>query len=240
MRNQMIRKLCIATAVLVAAAGCEITTEPKSTVTDATIFNDTESYKAFLAKLYAGLVVTGQEGPHGQGDFQRLDEGFSAYGRQLWQLQDLPTDEAVIAWNDAGLPELSTQLWASATQFVQMMYSRIFFQVSMVNEFLRETTDEKLAERGQTELADEIRGFRAEARFLRALSLWHGIDLFGDIPLVTEESPLGATPPSQNTRSEIYAFIVDELNDIRGAVRSLNVSNACAVALTIATMGASR
>jgi starch-binding outer membrane protein, SusD/RagB family len=215
MRIQMIRKLCIAAAVLAAAAGCEITTEPKSTVTDASIFNDTQSYKAFLAKLYAGLALTGQQGPHGQGDFQRLDEGFSHYGRQLWQLQELPTDEAVIAWNDAGLPELSTQLWASANQFVQMMYSRIFFQVSLTNEFLRETTDEKRAGRGHTNLADEIRGYRAEARFLRALSLWHGIDLFGDIPLVTEDDPLGATPPEQSTRAEIYAFIVDELNAIR-------------------------
>jgi hypothetical protein len=216
MRIQQIMTLCIASALLLAATSCEITTEPKSTSTDANVFDDTNSYRAFLAKLYAGLAVTGQQGPHGDGDFQQLDEGFSHYGRQLWQLQELPTDEAVIAWNDAGLPELSTQLWASSNQFVQMMYSRIFYQVSLVNEFLRETTDAKLAERGHTDLSAEIQGYRAEARFLRALSLWHGIDLFGDIPLVTEDFPLGATPPEQSTREEIYAYIVDELTEIRG------------------------
>jgi hypothetical protein len=215
MRIQLIKTVCIASALLAAAAGCDITTEPKSSVTDATIFEDSNSYKAFLAKLYAGLVVTGQQGPHGNGDFQRLDEGFSQYTRQLWQLQELPTDEAVIAWNDAGLPELSTQLWATANQFVQMMYSRVFYQVSLVNEFLRETTDEKLAERGQSDMSAEIGQYRAEARFLRALSYWHGIDLFGDIPLVKEDYGLGATPPPQSTRAEIFQYIVDELDDIR-------------------------
>jgi hypothetical protein len=214
MRKKRINIL-VASAVLLAAASCKITTEPESTVTDANIFNDRASYEAFLAKLYGGLVVTGQQGPHGQADFSRLDEGFTQYTRQLWQLQELPTDEAVIAWNDAGLPELSNWGWGSSNQFIEMVYYRVFFQISLINEFLRETTDDKLAERGHTDLADDIHQYRAEARFLRALSYWHGIDLYGDIPLVTEEDPIGATPPQQSTRPEIFQFIVDELTDIR-------------------------
>ncbi len=215
MKNKRVNQLFIASALLLAAVSCEITTEPESTVTDAVIFNDMNSYKAFLAKLYGGLVVTGQQGPHGQADFSRLDEGFTQYTRQLWQLQELPTDEAVIAWNDAGLPELSNWGWASSNQFVEMVYSRVFFQISLTNEFLRETTEAKLAGRGHTDLADVIQGYRAEARFLRALSYWHGIDLYGDIPLVTEDDPIGSTPPQQSTRAEIFQFIVDELTAIR-------------------------
>ncbi len=215
MRKHKLNILFITSALLLASASCEITTEPESTVTDAIIFTDASNYRAFLAKLYGGLVVTGQTGPHGDGDFQQLDEGFTQYTRQLWQLQELPTDEAVIAWNDAGLPELHTQLWATSNQFVQMIYSRIFFQVALVNEFLRETTDAKLAERGHTDLSDEIQQYRAEARFLRALSYWHGIDLFGNIPLVEEDFVIGPTPPEQNTRAEIYDFVVSELTAIR-------------------------
>src|SRR4029077_7845258 len=56
----------------------------------------------------------------------------------------------------------------------------------------------------------------AEARFLRALSYWHGIDLFGDIPLVTDADVLGATLPVQATRKAIYDFIVAELTAIKG------------------------
>ena len=68
------------------------------------------------------------------------------------------------------------------------MYCRVYFQVGLVNEFLRQTTDDeaRVARRDTATLAAEIKQYRAEARFLRALSYWHGIDLFGDIPLVTE------------------------------------------------------
>ena len=215
MRNHSFSRLFVASALVVAMAGCDITAEPKSTVTDATIFDDEASYRAFLAKLYAGLTLTGQQGPDGNADFGRLDEGFSQYNRQLWQLQELPTDEALIGWGDAGLPELTTHLWASSNQFVQMMFSRIFYQVDLVGEFLRETTDEKLEERGHSAVADEVASYRAEARFLRALSYWHGIDLFGDIPLVTEDFGIGSTPPPQSTRAEIYAYVVSELTEIR-------------------------
>jgi hypothetical protein len=216
MRIYRISTLLLASSVLVAMAGCDITTEPKSTVTDASIFNDRASYQAFLAKLYAGLSLTGQRGPDGSSDFGRLDEGFSQYNRQLWQLQELPTDEAVIGWGDAGLPELTTHLWAASNQFVQMMFSRVYYQVSLANEFLRETTDEKLTARGHSDVMDEVHGYRAEARFLRALSYWHGIDLFGDIPLVTEDFGIGSTPPEQSTRQEVYDYIVSELTAIRG------------------------
>lgn len=203
--------------LLAATVGCTDTTvEPKSTITEANLFNDPGSYQAFLAKIYAGLAVSGQQGPAGQPDIQGIDEGFSQYLRLLWEAEELPTDEAVIAWNDIGLPEMNTQLWNADNSFVVAMYYRIYFQVAMANEFLRETTDEKLAARGVTpELKAQIQQYRAEARFLRALSYWHAIDFFGNVPLVTEESEVGATPPTQATRTDVYNFVVNELKEIQ-------------------------
>jgi hypothetical protein len=115
---------------------------------------------------------------------------------------------------------MNTQLWAVTNTFVVAMYYRIFFQVGLANEFLRQTTDAKLSERGHngTALRAEVAQYRAEARFLRALSYWHGLDLFANIPLVTETDPIGATPPQQSTRADIYAFVVSELNDIQAAL----------------------
>jgi hypothetical protein len=216
--NTRLRTTLAATAVLLlgAAACTDITTEPTSSVTASNIFNDPASYKAFLAKLYGGLQVTGQMGPAGSGDIQGIDEGFSHYLRQYWQLEELPTDEAIIAWGDPGLPELNTQLWGPGNVFLGAMYYRIFFQVSLANEFLRETTDEKLTARNATpELKATVKQYRAEARFLRALSYWHGIDLFGNIPLVTEADPLGAAPPRQSTRQAVFDYVVSELNAVR-------------------------
>lgn len=202
--------------VLGTVACTDPSVAPKSTITGANFFNDPNSYVQFLAKIYGGLALSGQAGPTGQPDILGIDEGFSQYLRLYWEHQELPTDEAVIGWNDIGLPEMNTQTWTSSSTMVVAMYYRIFFQVGMANEFLRQTTDAALAGRpGITPaLKTQIQLYRAEARFLRALSYWHGIDLFGNIPLVTENDPLGATPPKQSTRGAIYTFIVSELTAI--------------------------
>ena len=211
------RTTLFAALTLVTVAACtDLTSPPKSSLTNVNAFNEPSSYKAFIAKIYGGLQVSGQEGPAGRPDIQGIDEGFGGYIRLIWQMQELPTDETAIAWNDAGVQELNTQLWSSSNQFLQAMYGRVFFQVGLVNEFLRETTDEKLASRNVTgNLLAQVKQYRAEARFLRALSYWHGIDLFGDIPLVTEAFALGRTPPKQSTRAEVYNYIVSELTAIR-------------------------
>jgi starch-binding outer membrane protein, SusD/RagB family len=100
------------------------------------------------------------------------------------------------------------------------MYYRVGFQVALANEFLRQTTDAKLAERRVSDqLRADIQVFRAEARFLRALSYWHGIDLFGNIPLVTEDYVVGSAPPAQNSRQEIFEFLVSELTAIQADLR---------------------
>src|SRR5204863_8980854 len=98
------------------------------------------------------------------------------------------TDEAVIAWGDIGLPEMNTQTWTPSSRMVVAMYYRIFFQVSMANEFLRQTTDAAVATRGHISpgLKAAIGQYRAEARFLRALSHCHGVDRLGRLLHVTE------------------------------------------------------
>ncbi len=214
--------------LFLAVAGCtDLTVEPKSTVTEANIFNDPGSYRAFIARVYAGLAVSGQQGAAGRPDISGIDEGFSQYLRLYWEAEELPTDEAVIGWGDVGLPEMNTQTWAVTNSFVVAMYYRIFFQVGMANEFLRQTTDAKLDARGHTAptLRAQIAEYRAEARFLRALSYWHGIDLFGNIPLVTDEDALGSTPPEQATRAEIYDFVVSELTAIQSALPAPGAAN---------------
>jgi starch-binding outer membrane protein, SusD/RagB family len=206
--------------LLVGATACtDLTVTPKSSVSDVNFFVDPGSYQEFLAKIYAGLALSGQQGPSGQPDIQGIDEGFSEYLRLYWELEELPTDEAVIAWNDIGLPEMNTQTWTSSSRMVVAMYYRVFFQATLANEFLRQTTDQLLTARGVgTQLRSQIQQYRAEARFLRALSYWHGIDFFGSIPLVTENDAVGGPPPKQSSRTAVYNFIVSELNAIKDSL----------------------
>ncbi|MBC6996151.1 RagB/SusD family nutrient uptake outer membrane protein [Neolewinella lacunae] len=183
------------------------------------VYDDPAAYEQVLAKLYAGLSVSGQQGPAGLPDISGIDEGFSTYLRQYWKAQELTTDEAVIAWNDGNIHDYEEHDWNSSNEFITAMYNRIFYQITLANEFIRETTEEKLAGRGQTgTVADQVAVFRAEARFLRALSYWHALDLFRNVPFVTEEDAVGSFFPEQINANELFAFIESELLDIESTM----------------------
>lgn len=186
-------------------------------VTAATVYDDPASYKQVLAKLYAGLALSGQEGPAGQPDISGIDEGFSTYLRQYWKAQELSTDEAVIAWNDGNIHDFHQQDWDANNEFITAMYNRIFYQISLVNEFIRETTDEKLAERGaDAATIAEVKTYRAEARFLRALSYYHALDMFRNVPFVTEDDAVGSFFPNQTNANDLFAYVESELKAIEG------------------------
>ncbi len=179
------------------------------------VYSDPDSYKQILAKMYAGLSTTGQQGPAGLPDIAGIDEGFSSYLRMYWYHQELTTEEAVIGWNDQTIKDFHNQNWGAGDVFVQALYSRIFYQITFANEFLRETTVDKLNSRGvETSLKEDIAFFRAEARFLRALSYWHAMDLFGNVPFVTEENAIGAFLPEQINRADLFAYVESELLDV--------------------------
>ncbi len=181
-------------------------------VTSNQVFENPENFKKVLAKMYAGLAVTGQQGPAGQPDIQGIDEGFSSYIRQYWVHQVLSTDEAVVAWNDPGLPQFNSISWGSSNDFVRAMYSRLYYQITLANEFIREA-------QGREEAAVQV--YLAEARFLRALSYLHAFDLYGgNIPFVTEADPIGSYMPEPATPQELFDYIESELLAIEGELPS--------------------
>ncbi|KQO34503.1 hypothetical protein ASF10_01965 [Flavobacterium sp. Leaf82] len=186
-----------------------------------TFFQDPASYKEVLAKLYAGLYVGGNDGdgdaavPGKSPDIAGLGGDFSSYLRLLFVTQEFTTDEAIIAWADGTLPTLNAQTWSPANEFLEGTFSRAFYHISVANEFLRQTTDEKLTARGvDANLKADIANFRAEARFLRAFSYYNLMDLFGNVPITTEKDPVGFFYPEQKTRAEVFAFVESELKDL--------------------------
>ena len=184
-------------------------------VTSASVYDDPSAYKQVLAKVYAGLAVSGQQGPSGQGDISGIDEGFGQYLRGYWYHQQLPTDEAVIGWNDQTIKDFHEQDWDANDNFINAFYARIFYQISLTNEFIRETTEAKLDSRGvDAGLKADVQTFRAEARFLRALSYWHALDLFRNVPFVTENDAVGAFFPEQTTPDALFNYIESELKEI--------------------------
>lgn len=205
------------------ATGCvgDLDTIPldDDVTTSGNIYEDPAVYKQVLAKLYAGLAVSGQEGPAGNADIEGIDEGFGQYLRGLWYHQELPTDEAVIGWNDQTIADFHDLDWTTSDSFIAAFYSRIFYQISLCNEFIRQTESDVLDDRevGQI-LRDEIQNFRAEARFLRALSYWHALDHFRNVPFVTELDAVGSTLPMQTNAQDLFNYIESELLEIESLI----------------------
>lgn len=201
----------LATLVLVSACigDLDVTPIDPNVTTSATVYKTPEDFKKGLAKLYATFAVSGQQGPAGQPDIAGIDEGFGNYLRQYWNAQELTTDEAIIAWNDATIKDFHYHTWTATDVFIGAVYSRIMYTVTLCNEFVRASADNDNA---------EVATMAAEARFLRALAYYHAIDLFGNPPFVTEADKPGSSFPRQTNREELFAYIEQELIDIEAAL----------------------
>ncbi len=201
-------------AAVIAVASCtkDLNRSPLVGTTSANVYTSVNGFKAVLAKLYAGYAVTGQQGPAGQPDISGIDEGFSDYIRQWWQMEELTTDEAVIAWGDVGLPDIHKLSWSASNPFITGIYDRIFYQITLANEFIRQSAN--ISGFPSTDQAT-INTFKTEARFLRALSYWHALDLFGNPPFVTDSNGVGSYFPKQINRADLFKYIESELLDLQ-------------------------
>jgi len=183
----------------------DVTPLDPTVTTSATVYDNPDAYIQGLAKLYASYAVSGQRGPSGLPDIRGIDEGFSNYLRQLWNAQELSTDEAVISWNDATIKDFHWMTWTPNDVFIGALYSRIYFTIALSNEYIRATKDNT---------DPDIVRYNAEARFMRALSYWHALDLFGNPSFVTEDDLPGAFFPRRITRDALFAYVESELKDI--------------------------
>ena len=187
----------------------------KDILTSETFYLQDGAYKAVLAKIYAGLAVTGQQGPAGQGDLGGIDEGFSSYLRQYWYQQELSTDEAIVAWNDETIKDFHSQSWTPADVFINAFYNRVFYQIGVCNEFLRQSDADALDRREASDaLKQEVAAYRIEARLMRAMSYWHALDEFRNVPFVTEDDEVGAFNPQQIKAPALFDYIESELLEI--------------------------
>lgn len=188
--------------------------KPTNDVTADAAYSSPAGYKNELVKLYANYALTSPQGADGS-DVGGLNSGFTDFLRLFWTTQVMTTDEAVCSWNDIGIPELDNATWATDNVFLRGLYSRSLLQITFANEYLRESTPEKLASRGITGAdATNVQRYRAEARFLRAFQYWVLLDEFGNPPFVTEADEIGKTPPKQTTRAELFTYVESELKGI--------------------------
>ncbi|WP_153800937.1 RagB/SusD family nutrient uptake outer membrane protein [Foetidibacter luteolus] len=218
MKSIKIRNIFIACVAAATVSSCakKLDLYPQNDLTPATTYSTAAGYKSVLAKVYGGLASTGNTGPAGSSDIQGLDEGSqSPFIRGFFNCQELPTDEAVVAWNDQTIKDFHGLKWSSSDPFLLGMYARPIYNITISNEYLRESTDDKLASRGITGAeATDIKNSVAEVRFLRAFNYWVMLDLFGKSTFITEENAIGTDLPKEISRKDLFDYIESELLDI--------------------------
>lgn len=158
---------------------------------------------ALYNKVFANMVLTGQTGPDGNSDLANIDEGMSNMIRQIFNANELTTDEAHCTWGDAGLPEYMHNTWTDTHPMLEALYNRLTFGVTLSNYFLEQangTDAETLQE-------------RAEVRFMRCLYYYYLMDLYGNPPFLTTVS---TSNPPQISRADLFAWIEGELKAIDG------------------------
>lgn len=178
--------------------------------TSETVYGADESgYIAGLTKLYFNFVSNETT------DLQVSDAGASELVRAFWTVQEVTSDACKCAWeNDAWVRAMNTNTWSDAdNDATYAVYVRTLQGIAYTNEYLRQTASDRLSDRGvSSELAAKIQGFRAEARFLRAYFYWMALDVFGDVPFTTENSPFGGgVNPKQASRKDVFDYCISEL-----------------------------
>lgn len=219
MKNRILTKIFLACVALMMATSCadKLDLFPQNDLTALKAYADADGYKQVLAKAYGGLSVTGNKGPSDLPDIGGgLDEGSQvAFIRMFFNCQELPTDEAIVAWNDQTIHDFHDLKWTSSDPFIKGIYARPIYNITLINEYLRESTDEKVAGRGITgNDAEEIKTSRAEVRFLRAFNYWVMMDLFGKSTFITEEDGIGTFLPREISRDSLFVYIENELKAI--------------------------
>ncbi|MBI1344412.1 MAG: RagB/SusD family nutrient uptake outer membrane protein [Terrimonas sp.] len=188
---------------------------PTNDITSATVYSTPTGYKLAFAKLYGSFALTGNQGPAGNGDVQGIDEGTSDFLRLFWKAQELSTDEAVVSWGDPGIQDFHNMNWSASNPMLTGVYYRSYYQITLCNDFINQSTDANLSSRGISGAdADAIKVYREEARYLRAFQYWVLMDLFGNVPFVTENDALGSVLPSQINRADLFIYIETELKDL--------------------------
>lgn len=185
---------------------------PSDSTSETVYGTDESGYVAGLTKLYFCFVSNETT------DLQVSDGGASELTRAFWTVQEVTSDACKCAWeNDAWVRAMNTNTWSDAdNDATYAVYVRTLQGIAYANEYLRQTASDRLSDRGvSSELAAKIQGFRAEARFLRAYFYWMALDVFGEVPFTTENSPFGGgVNPKQASRKDVFDYCITELTEL--------------------------
>ena len=205
------------TAVLTGTTSCvsDLDQYPHTETTSKDVYTSLANYEAVLGKIYAAMVTSGQGKGGDNKDMESVlnnGSGFD-YMRMFINMQECGTDEFASTWltgeQTTGLTYLS---WDANDAWISDMYYRIYYNIALCNEFLRNANSASFSGAD----AEKLKEYKAEVRFMRALFYYHALDFFRNIPMVTENDPVGSFIPPRYTPQQTFDYIESELKDCVG------------------------
>ena len=151
-------------------------------------------------KCYANMALAGNGGANGDCDIDGLG-GTTGFIRQLFNSNELTTDEAICGWGDEGVASFCYNTYNASHPMLNGFYARLTTGITYCNQYL--------AMAGDTDAT-----MSAEIRFVRALHYFLLMDGWGNIPFTLE--PM--TKPEQRSRAQMYEWLEQELIGIESAL----------------------
>ncbi len=152
------------------------------------------SLDGLFLKCYANLALPGNGGANGDSDIDGYDGGTAGFIRQMWNSNELPTDESICCWGDPGIAGFNFNQYDASHPMMHMYYYRLTTGINYCNSYLNEVGDGGDAQKV------------AEVRFIRALQYYMLMDAFGNIPFAEK-----LEKPTQISRKDAYDWIEKEL-----------------------------
>lgn len=149
--------------------------------------DQTPNIMGLYSKCYAGLIM---EGNDGNADFTIDDNGKSTLLRNIFNFNELPTDESICWWSDGGLTDLSCNQFDAGNATLKYLYYRLMSNLTNENHFL------------SLDAAKEDKAKYAEVRVIRAYSYYLMLDFFGDPAFIDKIS--AETPKQAHTYNAKY------------------------------------
>lgn len=176
MKLNKFKTIAPAAALLLAASMSSCMDDLNKGNIDPTV-DPNPNITGLYSKCYAGLIM---EGNDGNADFTIDDAGKSTLLRNLFNFNEVPTDEAVCWWSDGGIADVGYNKFDPGNATLKNLYYRLMSNISYENHFL--SLDAAKAEKTKY----------AEVRVLRAYSYFLMLDFFGDptfIDKISAETP---------------------------------------------------
>ena len=166
---------------------------------DPSLQNDVTAEQLFN-KCYSVFATSGNNGGDDNVDVDGLDGGFQHKFRQMWNSNELTTDEAICGWGDEGISSYCHNSYDASHPMLRGYYYGLCIGITFCNQYLEVFNDYDAT-------------MSAEIRFLRAFQFYLLTDAFGNIPFTTK---ISGDNPEQYSRAQVCEFIESELKDIIG------------------------